>query len=74
MGERTRDQQDLRKVLGAPAPALRAEEFVRSTAILGQYEAIPQTLLSTGNHLGYSEPKFGLKWGSEVGEDEMLEP
>ncbi|PQE23306.1 Ribonuclease H protein [Rutstroemia sp. NJR-2017a BBW] len=56
-GERTRDQQDLRKVLGAPDPALKAAKFMRNTGLLG---------LCTGNHLGDSEPKLGLKWGSEV--------
>jgi ribonuclease HI len=42
--ERKRDQQDLRKVLGAPAPALKAAKFMRNTGLLGQFEAIPQTL------------------------------
>jgi hypothetical protein len=37
--ERTREQQDLRKVLGAPALALKAAKFTRNTGLLGQFEA-----------------------------------
>ena len=42
-GERTREQQDLRKVLGAQALALKAAKFMRKTGLLGQFEAVPQT-------------------------------
>ena len=42
--ERTRELQDLRKVLGAPALALKAAKFMRNTGLLGQFEAIPPTL------------------------------
>jgi ribonuclease HI/uncharacterized protein YchJ len=40
--ERTGDQQDLRKVLGAPALALKAANFMRNTGLLRQFEAIQQ--------------------------------
>jgi hypothetical protein len=39
--ERTREQKDLRKVLGAPALALKAAKFMRNTGLLGQFEAVP---------------------------------
>ena len=42
--QRTREQQDLRKVLGAPALALKAAKFMRNTGLLGQFEAIPYTM------------------------------
>ncbi|KAF7905143.1 uncharacterized protein EAF01_005664 [Botrytis porri] len=39
--EITKDQQDLRKVLGATAPILKAAKFMKNTGLLGQFEAIP---------------------------------
>jgi hypothetical protein len=38
--------EDLRKVLRAPALTLKAAKFMRNTGLLGQFKAVPDTIIT----------------------------